>query len=222
MEVRHPSFMGTEYIALARRHGVATVFADSDDYPSFADVTGDFVYARLMRCEAGCETGYPAPAIAAWAERAMTWRTGGEAAGLPRVEPAGASSAPVAPAARDVFLFFISGAKERAPSAAGRDPRSARPVALRRLIAPRPAIALRPARALASEPTKRPRLHAQARPFSDGLGRYAPRLRPNRKVAMARMMKTTNRILAMPAAPAAMPPKPNSAAISAITKNTTA
>jgi hypothetical protein len=48
----------------------------------------------------------------------MTWRTGGEAAGLPRVEPAGAPSAPVAPAARDVFLFFISGAKERAPSAA--------------------------------------------------------------------------------------------------------
>jgi hypothetical protein len=47
-------------------------------------------------------------------------------------------------------------------------------------------------------------------------------LRPNRKVATARMMKTTNRILAMPAAPAAMPPKPNSAAISAITKNTTA
>src|SRR5205085_6878143 len=52
--------------------------------------------------------------------------------------------------------------------------------------------------------------------------RYAPRLRPNRNVAMARMMKTTNRILAIPAAPAAMPPKPNSAAIRAITKNTRA
>jgi uncharacterized protein YecE (DUF72 family) len=113
MEVRHPSFMAAEYIALARRHGVATVFADSDDYPSFADVTGDFVYARLMRCESACETGYPAPAIAAWAERARTWRAGGEAAGLPRVEAAAAPTA-----ARDVFMFFISGAKERAPAAA--------------------------------------------------------------------------------------------------------
>ena len=113
MEVRHPSFMATEYIELARSHGVATVFADSDDYPSFADVTGDFVYARLMRCEPTCDTGYPAPSIAAWAERARTWRTGGGAAGLPRVEAAVAPAAP-----RDVFMFFISGAKERAPAAA--------------------------------------------------------------------------------------------------------
>ena len=113
MEVRHPSFMAAQYIALARRHGVATVFADSDDYPSFADVTGDFVYARLMRCESTCETGYPAQAIAEWAERARSWRAGGEPAGLPRVE---ADSAPAA--ARDVFMFFISGAKERAPAAA--------------------------------------------------------------------------------------------------------
>ena len=113
MEVRHPSFMAPEYLTLARRHGVATVFADSDDYPSFADVTGDFVYARLMRCESACETGYPAKSIADWAERARTWRAGGEAPGLPRVEPAAKPDA-----ARDVFLFFISGAKERAPAAA--------------------------------------------------------------------------------------------------------
>ena len=113
MEVRHPSFKSADYVALARRHGVATVFADSDDYPSFADVTGDFVYARLMRCESACETGYPGETIAAWAERAQAWRAGREAAGLPRVEAAGAPAA-----ARDVFLFFISGAKERAPAAA--------------------------------------------------------------------------------------------------------
>jgi uncharacterized protein YecE (DUF72 family) len=113
MEVRHPSFRAADYVALARRHGVATVFADSDDYPSFADVTGDFVYARLMRCETACETGYPAAAIAAWAKRARAWRAGGEGAGLPRVEAAAAPAG-----ARDVFMFFISGAKERAPAAA--------------------------------------------------------------------------------------------------------
>ncbi len=71
MEVRHPSFMCPEYLALARRHGVATVFADSDDYPSFADATGDFVYARLMRCEAARETGYPPRGLATWAARAQ-------------------------------------------------------------------------------------------------------------------------------------------------------
>jgi uncharacterized protein YecE (DUF72 family) len=114
MEVRHPSFKTAEYIALARRHGVATVLADSDDYPSFADITGDFIYARLMRCESTRETGYPPEAIADWAERARAWNDGSEAQGLPRVEAA--ATTPSAP--RDVLLFFISGAKERAPAAA--------------------------------------------------------------------------------------------------------
>ena len=113
MEVRHPSFMCAEYLALARRHRVATVFADSDDYPSFGDVTGPFVYARLMRCVAENETGYPAPAITAWAARGRAWSQGREPEGLARVE-----AAPAASAARDVFMFFISGAKERAPAAA--------------------------------------------------------------------------------------------------------
>src|SRR6185295_18521219 len=63
MEVRHPSFKSADYVALARRHGVATVFADSDDYPSFADATGSFIYARLMRCESANECGYANEAI---------------------------------------------------------------------------------------------------------------------------------------------------------------
>ena len=87
VEVRHPSFRCAEYVELARRHGVATVFADSDEHPSFADPSGDFVYARLMRCEAGCPTGYPSEALAAWAERARMWSEGGEPDGLARVAP---------------------------------------------------------------------------------------------------------------------------------------
>ena len=113
VEVRHPSFMCPEYVALARRHGVATVFADSDDYPSFADVTGEFVYARLMRCESTNETGYAPDGVAAWAARSKTWSEGKEPDGLARVEASRATGAP-----RDVFMFFISGAKERAPAAA--------------------------------------------------------------------------------------------------------
>src|SRR5690606_28022298 len=48
------------------------------------------------------------------------------------------------------------------------------------------------------------------------------RLRPRRKVASATTRNTTNRILAIPAAPAAMPEKPSRAAIRAMTKKTTA
>ena len=52
LEVRHPSFANPEFIALARAHGAAVVFADSDEYQSFADLTSDFVYARLMKADA--------------------------------------------------------------------------------------------------------------------------------------------------------------------------
>lgn len=113
MDVRHASFMVPEYLELARKHEVATVFADSDEYPSFADLTGDFVYARLMRTEAGVQTGYEARALDQWSKRAQLWAAGGEAEDLPRVE-----ATPAPKRARDVFLYFISGAKERAPAAA--------------------------------------------------------------------------------------------------------
>ena len=48
------------------------------------------------------------------------------------------------------------------------------------------------------------------------------RCRPSTKVTMAMTTNTKNKILAMPTAPAAMPPKPKRAAISAITRKTTA
>jgi len=113
MDVRHVSFMVPDYLALARKHHVATVFADSDEYPSFADLTGDFVYARLMRTQAEVDTGYCGQALDSWAGAAGTWASGAEPAGLPKVETAAAPKK-----ARDVFIYFISGAKERAPAAA--------------------------------------------------------------------------------------------------------
>ena len=113
VEVRHPSFMTPEFLALVRRCGVATVFADSDKYPSFADTSGDFVYARLMMTESRHRTGYAPERIRAWADATRRWARGESAEGLPRLEPAAAKTEP-----RDVFAFFISGAKERAPAAA--------------------------------------------------------------------------------------------------------
>ena len=119
MDVRHPSFMVPDYLKLARQYQCASVFTDSDKFPSFADVTGDFVYARLMMSEEKLKTGYPPNALDAWAQAAQAWASGGEPGDLPCVEtPAVAKAKAKSPAARDVFVFFINGAKERAPAAA--------------------------------------------------------------------------------------------------------
>lgn len=114
LEVRHDSFMCEDYVTLARRHRVATVFTDSAEYPSFADLTGDFVYARLMRSEAALANGYDDAALDAWAGRAELWRKGAEPDDLPRITAAGKP----ARKSRDVFVYFISAAKERNPAAA--------------------------------------------------------------------------------------------------------
>lgn len=114
LDVRDPDFVDADFLALARRHGMATVFTDSDEYPSFADLCADFVYARLMRSRASVDSGYPLDELRAWAERARTWARGGEPDDLPRL-----SREPAPPAARrEVFVYFISAAKERNPAAA--------------------------------------------------------------------------------------------------------
>jgi uncharacterized protein YecE (DUF72 family) len=113
LDVRDPAFVDAAYLDLARRHGCATVFTDSLEHPSFADLTADFVYARLMRSRAGVATGYPEAELRQWADRARTWAAGGEPAGLPRIDAAAASRQP-----REVFVFFIAAAKEHNPAAA--------------------------------------------------------------------------------------------------------
>ena len=114
LDVRDPAFVDAGYIALARRHGMATVFTDSDEHPSFADPTADFVYARLMRSRSDVDTGYPAPELQAWAARARQWSAGGTPGDLPYIDRASTVATPK----RDVFIYFISAAKERNPAAA--------------------------------------------------------------------------------------------------------
>ena len=116
MDVRHESFKSPEYLALARKHKVATVFTDSEKFPSFADLTGDFAYARLMNSQATLETGYAPKALDAWAGHARSWAEGKTPAALPHVEETPSSKAGKD---RDVFVFFINGANEKAPAAAG-------------------------------------------------------------------------------------------------------
>jgi uncharacterized protein YecE (DUF72 family) len=115
LDVRHESFRTPEYLALARKHRAATVFTDSGKFPSFADLTGDFAYARLMNSDAKLKNGYAPKALDAWAECARTWARGDAPESLPHVEDKKPHTGPE----RDVFVFFINGAKEKAPAAAG-------------------------------------------------------------------------------------------------------
>lgn len=97
VEVRHPSFSSPSFTDLLRRHQIAVALVDDDNYPAFDEVTGDFFYARLRRCAEHEPAGYPPEALEGWAER------------LRRRSAEGG---------HDCFIYFINGAKIRAPAAA--------------------------------------------------------------------------------------------------------
>jgi uncharacterized protein YecE (DUF72 family) len=124
VEVRHPSFACADFVALARTHAVAIVYADHDTHPAIADITAPFTYARLMNGREEVETGYDAAALKHWAAGAQDWARGGVPEGLPTFGKAAVKGAAKAAAkgakgaARDVFLYLINGAKVRAPAGA--------------------------------------------------------------------------------------------------------
>ncbi|AJR22858.1 MULTISPECIES: DUF72 domain-containing protein [Sphingobium] len=95
LEVRHESFDDPVFFDLARRAGAAVVYADHPEYPALQGQEVGFSYARLMRTREEEPTGYSAEEIKGWAEVACERAARG-----------------------DVYAFFISGAKVRAPAAA--------------------------------------------------------------------------------------------------------
>ncbi len=95
LEVRSPTFKTAQFYDLARRYNAAIVFVDDDGFPVIDEATADFTYARLMRTEEKVATGYPAADLDGWAKRAKAWAKRGE-----------------------TYVYFISGAKVRAPAAA--------------------------------------------------------------------------------------------------------
>lgn len=113
LEVRHESFVCAEFVDLARKHGAGIVIADHLEHPQIADLTADFVYARLMKTEEEEPTGYDEAGLDHWAATTQAWAAGECPAHLNYVTDTPADSKP-----RDVFAYFISGAKVRNPAAA--------------------------------------------------------------------------------------------------------
>jgi uncharacterized protein YecE (DUF72 family) len=112
IEARHDSFNDPAYMDLLRDHNVAHAIVESEKQKLLADLTADFVYARLEHNAAAEPEGYASVALDGWAARVKAWAAGKTADDLPR---AGAKATRVP---REAFVFFISGDKERAPDAA--------------------------------------------------------------------------------------------------------
>jgi uncharacterized protein YecE (DUF72 family) len=112
VEPRHESFRDSAFVEMARAAGVAIVFAEADEHPCIADLSGDFVYARLQRSREEEATGYPAAELDKWAGVAKAWARGESPPGFPY------AADPPPPQPRDAYVFFISGAKARNPAAA--------------------------------------------------------------------------------------------------------
>jgi uncharacterized protein YecE (DUF72 family) len=101
VEVRNDSFKTPVFIALLRKFGIAVVYAEHDTYAEIADITANFVYARLQKGDEKLKRGYPPNALDAWARCAQVWAQGGEPKDLPRVPTKSAAKK-----TRDVFVYF--------------------------------------------------------------------------------------------------------------------
>ena len=113
VEVRHESFRCEQFIALLRKHEIAAVIAGDSNYPQMADATASFVYVRIMGTKKSEKFGYSKASLDAWAARAHSWAAGTAAKGMEYVNSPKSDGK-----ARDVYLYVISGDKERNPAAA--------------------------------------------------------------------------------------------------------
>ncbi len=95
LEVRGQGYDVPEFYDLLSKHGATVVYAEDDEFPKLRHEGADFAVARLMRSESDEAAGYPAAEIGRFAKLASGWAK-----------------------KQDVFVFFISGAKERNPAAA--------------------------------------------------------------------------------------------------------
>jgi len=94
VEIRHPSFMTSEFVRLLRKHDVGLVVADTaGKWPKMFHVTSDFVYVRLHGDIKIYTSGYSDKALDSWARRIRGWHKDG----------------------REVYVYFDNDVKVKAP-----------------------------------------------------------------------------------------------------------
>ncbi|HEY0063796.1 MAG TPA: DUF72 domain-containing protein [Telluria sp.] len=112
VEIRNDSFIDEAFIALLRKYKVALVVADTARaWPSYEDVTADFMYLRLHGDKELYASGYSDEALDRWAARISAWSKGAQP------DDARLISAKAAPkrASRDIFCYFDNDIKVKAP-----------------------------------------------------------------------------------------------------------
>lgn len=112
LEVRHSSFMTSEFVTLLRKYDIAVVVADTaGKWPLIQEVTSDFIYVRLHGDEELYVSGYTDEALRAWEKKLRTWHRGGNLAAPHRL----IAPAPASVVGRDIFVYFDNDVKVRAP-----------------------------------------------------------------------------------------------------------
>jgi uncharacterized protein YecE (DUF72 family) len=96
LEVRNESFTDPRFAKLMEKHEAAIAQVEDPKVPLIKAITSDFVYTRLRECKADEPAGYPPDALDHIAKRFEAHAKEG----------------------RDCFVYFINGAKVRAPHAA--------------------------------------------------------------------------------------------------------
>lgn len=111
VEVRNPSFVDPEFIAMLRRHRIALVIADTAGrWPLLEDLAADFVYLRLHGDKELYASGYGDEALDSWAARIASWHRGRQLPGANLASPVAAACG-----RRDVFCYFDNDVKVHAP-----------------------------------------------------------------------------------------------------------
>jgi len=111
MEARHESFFVPEFVRLLRRHNVGLVISDAPDWPLREELTAGLVYIRLHGARKKYESRYTDAELAHWADRALTWRDGGDVGDARRIT----DRQPPRRKTRDVWIYFDNDAKVHAP-----------------------------------------------------------------------------------------------------------
>jgi uncharacterized protein YecE (DUF72 family) len=100
-EIRHESFVTSDFFAQLRRHDAALVVADTaGKWPFLEEVTSNFMYLRLHGDKELYASGYTEPALDQWARKIRAWASRRKAL--------------------DVFCYFDNDIKVRAPFDADR------------------------------------------------------------------------------------------------------